>query len=111
MENNDFITGKGKDLSVLCTVFMQTKKGAVNLSHFQAELNICHNALALYFRQIVIMPVSLYIVRMAPAAPGAEDYGIYNNVFWQSKRPRRGCFGEKIPSLSTKQPALRTDTN
>ena len=34
----------------------------------------------LYFRQILIMLVSLYTVRVVLATLGAEDYGIYNVV-------------------------------
>ena len=41
---------------------------------------IAKNTLALYFRQILIMLVSLYTVRVALATLGAEDYGIYNVV-------------------------------
>jgi len=38
---------------------------------------IAKNTLALYFRQIFIMLVSLYTVRVVLATLGAEDYGIY----------------------------------
>lgn len=41
---------------------------------------IAKNTLALYFRQILIMLVSLYTVRVVLATLGAEDYGIYNVV-------------------------------
>jgi O-antigen/teichoic acid export membrane protein len=41
---------------------------------------IAKNTLALYFRQILIMLVSLYTVRVALNTLGAEDYGIYNVV-------------------------------
>jgi O-antigen/teichoic acid export membrane protein len=41
---------------------------------------IARNTLALYFRQILIMLVSLYTVRVVLAALGAEDYGIYQVV-------------------------------
>ena len=34
----------------------------------------------LYFRQILIMAVSLYTVRIVLNVLGAEDYGIYNVV-------------------------------
>jgi O-antigen/teichoic acid export membrane protein len=38
------------------------------------------NTLALYFRQIIIMVVSLYTVRVVLNTLGTEDYGIYNVV-------------------------------
>ena len=41
---------------------------------------IARNTLFLYFRQILIMAVSLYTVRVVLAVLGAEDYGIYNVV-------------------------------
>jgi len=41
---------------------------------------IAKNTLFLYFRQILIMLVSLYTVRVVLAALGVEDYGIYNVV-------------------------------
>ncbi|MBD5403845.1 MAG: lipopolysaccharide biosynthesis protein, partial [Treponema sp.] len=41
---------------------------------------IARNTLFLYFRQILIMFVSLYTVRVVLATLGAEDYGIYNVV-------------------------------
>ncbi len=41
---------------------------------------IAKNTLALYFRQILIMLVSLYTVRVVLNVLGAEDYGIYNVV-------------------------------
>jgi O-antigen/teichoic acid export membrane protein len=39
---------------------------------------IAKNTLMLYFRQILIMLVSLYTVRVVLETLGAEDYGIYN---------------------------------
>lgn len=39
---------------------------------------IAKNTLLLYFRQILIMLVSLYTVRIVLNVLGAEDYGIYN---------------------------------
>lgn len=42
--------------------------------------SIAKNTLALYFRQILIMLVSLYTVRVVLATLGAEGYGIYNVV-------------------------------
>jgi O-antigen/teichoic acid export membrane protein len=48
-----------------------------------ASLNtnrIAKNTLMLYFRQILIMLVSLYTVRVVLNVLGAEDYGIYNVV-------------------------------
>ena len=41
---------------------------------------IAKNTIALYFRQILIMLVSLYTVRVVLNTLGAEDYGIYNVV-------------------------------
>lgn len=41
---------------------------------------IAKNTLLLYFRQILIMLVSLYTVRIVLNVLGAEDYGIYNVV-------------------------------
>jgi O-antigen/teichoic acid export membrane protein len=41
-------------------------------------VRIAKNTLALYFRQILIMLVSLYTVRVVLNTLGAEDYGIYN---------------------------------
>ncbi len=41
---------------------------------------LAKNTLLLYFRQILIMAVSLYTVRVVLATLGAEDYGIYNVV-------------------------------
>jgi O-antigen/teichoic acid export membrane protein len=41
---------------------------------------IAKNTLMLYFRQILIMLVSLYTVRAVLETLGAEDYGIYNVV-------------------------------
>lgn len=47
------------------------------------ENNSCvlaKNTLLLYFRQILIMAVSLYTARVVLAVLGAEDFGIYNVV-------------------------------
>jgi len=41
---------------------------------------IAKNTLLLYFRQILIMLVSLYTVRIVLSILGVEDYGIYNVV-------------------------------
>ena len=41
---------------------------------------IARNTLMLYFRQTLIMAVSLYTVRIVLSVLGAEDYGIYNVV-------------------------------
>lgn len=43
-------------------------------------LRIAKNTFFLYFRQILIMLISLYTVRVVLATLGAEDYGIYNVV-------------------------------
>ncbi len=45
-----------------------------------SSTRIAKNTLALYFRQILIMLVSLYTVRVVLSTLGAEDYGIYNVV-------------------------------
>ena len=41
---------------------------------------IAKNTLMLYFRQILILLVSLYTVRIVLNVLGAEDYGIYGVV-------------------------------
>ena len=41
---------------------------------------IAKNTLFLYFRQILVMAVSLYTVRVVLEVLGEEDYGIYNVV-------------------------------
>ena len=41
---------------------------------------IAKNTLLLYFRQILIMLMSLYMVRVVLDVLGAEDYGIYNVI-------------------------------
>lgn len=41
---------------------------------------IAKNTLFLYFRQILVMAVSLYTVRVTLAALGIQDYGIFNVV-------------------------------
>ena len=41
---------------------------------------VARNTIMLYFRQILIMAVSLYTVRIVLSVLGAEDYGIYNVV-------------------------------
>ena len=41
---------------------------------------IAKNTLFLYFRQLLMMAVSLFTVRVVLSALGAEDYGIYNVV-------------------------------
>jgi O-antigen/teichoic acid export membrane protein len=43
-----------------------------------ATARIAKNTFALYFRQILIMLVSLYTVRVVLNTLGADDYGIYN---------------------------------
>lgn len=46
----------------------------------QKNKRIAKNTLMLYFRQILILLVSLYTVRIVLDVLGAEDYGIYNVV-------------------------------
>ena len=41
---------------------------------------IAKNTIFLYFRQLLVMAISLYTVRIVLAELGAEDYGIYNVV-------------------------------
>jgi O-antigen/teichoic acid export membrane protein len=53
----------------------QNKSSSVSNSH-----RIAKNTFALYFRQILIILVSLYTVRVVLNTLGAEDYGIYNVV-------------------------------
>ena len=46
----------------------------------QNNKRIAKNTLMLYFRQILILLVSLYTVRVVLDVLGVEDYGIYNVV-------------------------------
>ena len=41
---------------------------------------IAKNTIMLYFRQIIIMAVNLYAVRIVLNVLGEEDYGIYNVI-------------------------------
>jgi O-antigen/teichoic acid export membrane protein len=50
------------------------------LVEISANKRIAKNTLMLYFRQILIMGVSLYTVRVVLNTLGAVDYGIYNVV-------------------------------
>lgn len=50
------------------------------MSEVSNNKRIAKNTLMLYFRQILIMLVSLYTVRVVLEVLGAEDYGIYNVV-------------------------------
>lgn len=50
------------------------------MSEISNTKRIARNTLLLYFRQILIMAVSLYTVRVVLNVLGAEDYGIYNVV-------------------------------
>ena len=56
------------------------KGGAEAVACPSSTSRIAKNTLFLYFRQILIMLVSLYTVRVVLATLGAEDYGIYNVV-------------------------------
>ncbi len=49
-------------------------------SQSQNKKRIAKNTFMLYFRQILILLVSLYTVRVVLDVLGAEDYGIYNVV-------------------------------
>ena len=55
-------------------------KETVQHTYSSSTKRIAKNTLMLYFRQILIMLVSLYTVRVVLATLGAEDYGIYNVV-------------------------------
>ncbi len=50
------------------------------VAYTSSTKRIAKNTLMLYFRQILIMLVSLYTVRVVLSTLGAEDYGIYNVV-------------------------------
>ena len=50
------------------------------MSEQNTTKRIAKNTLMLYFRQILIMIVSLYTVRVVLNTLGSEDYGIYNVV-------------------------------
>ena len=50
------------------------------MSEMSTGKRIARNTLMLYFRQILIMLVSLYTVRVVLDVLGAEDFGIYNVV-------------------------------
>lgn len=50
------------------------------MSNSDNNKRIAKNTLALYFRQILILLVSLYTVRVVLNVLGVEDYGIYNVV-------------------------------
>lgn len=50
------------------------------MSTSENNKRIAKNTLFLYFRQILVMVVSLYTVRVVLDALGEEDYGIYNVV-------------------------------
>lgn len=51
-----------------------------NIIEVSSTKRIAKNTLMLYFRQILIMLVSLYTVRVVLNVLGTEDYGIYNVV-------------------------------
>ena len=61
-------------------VFSPKCDAKVAAAHPSSTSRIAKNTLFLYFRQILIMLVSLYTVRAVLATLGAEDYGIYNVV-------------------------------
>ena len=46
----------------------------------QNNRRIAKNTLFLYLRQIIILVVNLYTVRVVLRVLGTEDYGIYNSV-------------------------------
>ena len=51
-----------------------------NMINSNSNKRIAKNTLMLYFRQLFIMLVSLYTVRVVLNVLGVEDYGIYNVV-------------------------------
>ena len=55
-------------------------KDRTQYTYSSSTKRIAKNTLMLYFRQILIMLVSLYTVRVVLATLGEEDYGIYNVV-------------------------------
>lgn len=57
-----------------------TSSAGTVIAYTSSTKRIAKNTLMLYFRQILIMLVSLYTVRVVLATLGAEDYGIYNVV-------------------------------
>ena len=59
---------------------LSSEKDTIVISSISSTSRIARNTLFLYFRQILIMIVSLYTVRVVLATLGAEDYGIYNVV-------------------------------
>ena len=65
--------GKGKKaLNWVLTPIMSTTS--------ENNKRIARNTMFLYFRQILVMAVSLYTVRVVLDVLGEEDYGIYNVV-------------------------------
>lgn len=70
---------KEHEASFAARMLLQNITGDEKHSMISAT-RIAKNTLALYFRQILIMLVSLYNVRVVLATLGAEDYGIYNVV-------------------------------
>lgn len=50
------------------------------MSHAEDNKRIAKNTLVLYFRQILILLVSLYTVRVVLNKLGVEDYGVYSVV-------------------------------
>lgn len=63
------------------TVEEKNKSTGHEGSRYQSSTKrIAKNTLMLYFRQILILLVSLYTVRVVLNTLGTEDYGIYNVV-------------------------------
>jgi len=56
------------------------ERETVAMSSHTNTRRVAKNTLMLYFRQILIMLVSLYTVRVVLAVLGVEDYGIFNVV-------------------------------
>lgn len=69
--------GEGQNFNKVFSPECDAKAAAARPS---STSRIAKNTLFLYFRQILIMLVSLYTVRVVLATLGAEDYGIYNVV-------------------------------
>ena len=62
-----YLDPRGEFISIMSTTSENNKR-------------IAKNTLFLYFRQLLVMAVSLYTVRIVLTELGEEDYGIYNVV-------------------------------
>ena len=64
----------------VCKIFIQVTLEETTPTTSQNNKRIAKNTLMLYFRQILILLVGLYTVRIVLDELGVEDYGIYNVV-------------------------------